>query len=218
MSCQGCNRPITDVYFEVQGAVRCEACRWEAERLRRAGTPANRVLRALVLGAMGGSIGAAVYYAVLAFTGYEVGFIAILVGFLVGSGVRWGSGGTGGRGYQWLAVAITYLSIVSCYVPFVLEAIMTTPEGEQAETVGDARVLAAEEELGASAEAAEVTFGTFVLAVAAIGLLAMAVPFLAGVQNIIGILILGVGLYEAWRVNAYQPWAVEGPFRLGDPP
>ncbi len=70
VSCQGCKRPITDVYFEVQGAVRCEACRWEAERLRMAGTPPNGILRALVLGVRGGSIDAAVYYAVLAFTRY----------------------------------------------------------------------------------------------------------------------------------------------------
>jgi len=51
-----------------------------------------------------------------------------------------------------------------------------------------------------------------------IGVIAMATPFLAGVENVIGILIIGFALYEAWRMNAYQPLVVEGPFKLGEEP
>ena len=43
----------------------------------------------------------------------------------------------------------------------------------------------------------------------------LASPFLAGIQNVIGLLIIGFALYEAWRVNAYTPFLVEGPFQLG---
>jgi hypothetical protein len=41
---------------------------------------------------------------------------------------------------------------------------------------------------------------------------------LAGIQNVIGILIIGFALYEAWRVNAYAPLQIEGPFQIGARP
>lgn len=42
-------------------------------------------------GMLGGMLGTAVWYGVIAWSGYEVGYVAILVGFLVGSGVRLGA-------------------------------------------------------------------------------------------------------------------------------
>ncbi|HEX2223383.1 MAG TPA: hypothetical protein VHN15_04160, partial [Thermoanaerobaculia bacterium] len=52
-------------------------------------------------------------------TGYEVGLISILVGFLVGAGVKKGSGGYGGWKYQTLAVALTYVAICCTYIPMI---------------------------------------------------------------------------------------------------
>jgi hypothetical protein len=43
--------------------------------------------------------------------------------------------------------------------------------------------------------------------------LALAGPFLGGTSNIMGILIIGIGLYEAWKINRRVP--LSGPFRLG---
>ena len=48
-------------------------------------------------------------------TGYEIGLIAVAVGWLVGGAVRLGSKGLGGKPFQALAVALTYLAIVSHY-------------------------------------------------------------------------------------------------------
>ncbi len=42
--------------------------------------------------------------------------------------------------------------------------------------------------------------------------LALAGPFLAGVKNILGIFIIGVALYEAWKLN--KRLVLSGPFRL----
>ena len=42
-------------------------------------------------------------------------------------------------------------------------------------------------------------------------LLACAAPFLAGVQNVIGIVIIGIGLYEAWKLNRRVPFEITGP-------
>jgi hypothetical protein len=55
----------------------------------------------------------------------------------------------------------------------------------------------------------------------AVGLLlafAMAAPFLGGFENIIGILIIGFALWEAWKMNRRVPMQIQGPFRLAPAP
>jgi hypothetical protein len=43
--------------------------------------------------------------------------------------------------------------------------------------------------------------------------LAFAKPFTSGSGNIMGIIIIGIGLYEAWKINRLIP--LSGPFRFG---
>ena len=45
-----------------------------------------------------------------------------------------------------------------------------------------------------------------------------AVPWLAGVRNIIGWFIIGFGLYQAWRMNKRIPLNLSGPFSLASRP
>ena len=44
--------------------------------------------------------------------------------------------------------------------------------------------------------------------------LAYMVPFLMGFENIIGILIIGFALWQAFRMNARSKIELQGPFRL----
>jgi hypothetical protein len=74
---------------------------------------ALRVGKAALFGIGGGIAGGAVYTAVLAALNINAALITILIGWLVGKGVHKGSDGRGGRGYQILAVVITYMSIGS---------------------------------------------------------------------------------------------------------
>lgn len=53
------------------------------------------------------------------------------------------------------------------------------------------------------------------VALAAFGVLILALPFLGGLENIIGLLIIGLGLYQAWVINRRQPLVIEGPFEVG---
>lgn len=46
--------------------------------------------------------------------------------------------------------------------------------------------------------------------------IALASPFLRGSSNIMGIIIIGIALYEAWKMN--RRIAIGGPFRLGGTP
>ena len=55
--------------------------------------------------------------------------------------------------------------------------------------------------------------------VAQVGLLlglAFIAPFMGGASNIMGIIIIGIGLYEAWKINRRVP--LSGPFRFGPAP
>src|SRR3990172_4839918 len=170
LTCAFCPHDILGTYFEINGKTACKQCRAKVESSRTEGSSVGRAFRAVLGGAVGGIVGAGIYYAVLAVTGYEIGLVAIVVGLLVGFGVRWGSGGVGGRGYQVLAVAITYVAIVSTYVPFFVE--------EARKQIEAAETAPVEPEVEATAR-------TFFVALAAVTLFVLASPFLAGLQNVI---------------------------------
>ena len=119
--------------------------------------------------------------------------------------VRWGSYGRGGWAYQTLAIALTYLAIVSTYVPPIIDSLRAA-DAQSASATDGATATAS-----ATVDAAPPTFGQFLLALTLLLLLACAAPFLAGIQNVIGIVIIGIGLYEAWKLNRRVTLDITGP-------
>ncbi len=71
------------------------------------------------------------YYLIVRVTGLNIGLIAIVVGLMVGGGVRRGLGNRGGRFYQLLALLLTYSSIVAMNAPFFLEAAFQQSKRDQ---------------------------------------------------------------------------------------
>ena len=53
------------------------------------------------------------------------------------------------------------------------------------------------------------------LGVGALLLLVAALPFLTGVKNLIGLLIIGFGLWEAWKLNKRTDLSISGPYQVG---
>jgi hypothetical protein len=232
-TCSVCKAEIRDAYFSAGGEVFCRKCRTDIIVRQTGGSGSKRFARSLGLGVLAAAVGAALYYAVLAITGYEIGLIAIIVGFLVGAAVRKGSQGRGGWVYQTLAIALTYSAIVVTYIPFivkefrgptasasVVDSLVTTqakvatrsdsvaPSGGQGQGAGNRKPAP-----GRAADINPVV--ALVVGFALLFLLAAAAPILAGFSNVIGILIIGFALFEAWKLNKRVRLTFTGPHRVG---
>ncbi|MGH7644826.1 MAG: hypothetical protein ACREMR_04495 [Gemmatimonadales bacterium] len=232
--CTACNRTIADSYFEINGKVVCPTCRSRLAAQWNRGSSGARFSKALVLGLLAGAVGAGIWFALLKLFNIELGLVAIVVGLLVGGAVRKGSQGRGGWAYQALAMFITYGAIVSTYIPFLIEGMRdgavvqdsaaTTPAtavklvGDSISLAADSAgpVLAAVTAPGDSVAATVRSAGVLGVAIGLVLLfaLAFATPVLLGFQNIIGMVIIAIALYEAWKMNKRAELAVTGPYRV----
>jgi hypothetical protein len=218
--CARCEAAITAAYYEVNGHVVCAGCKSALEQAP-AGSVTSRLLKAAAYGSGAAVLGAGIYYAILAITGYEIGLVAIAVGWLVGRGVQKGSNGAGGWAFQTLAVALTYLAIVSTYVPFIVKSAMEKPG--QASTVAAAPAapvtgtdsVAVRPVAAVDSTPAGMTAGEFTVGLLALVAIAAAAPFLAGFENVLGLVIIGFALFQAWKMNRRVPLAFNGPYAVG---
>ena len=234
-TCGECTRLIHDQYFEAAGKLLCATC---AQGLAGGGSAAGAFVRALVWGGGAAFLGTLVWFAFIKITGWELGLIAIAIGFLVGFAVRKASRGRGGWKYQALAMALTYVSITAAYVPMVIKSFAAEGKSQAAQAAVNADVAPspwaasppAVMTVSATTPAADPavpstdrggpvdkpTAGTFVLFAVIVFAIAFAAPFLAGFENIFGIIIVGFALYEAWKLN--KRVVVSGPFTIAAPP
>jgi hypothetical protein len=230
-TCAQCATPITDRYFTLGSHVLCESCHLAFQNVRAPGNVASRFFGAAALGTVAAAIGCALWMLVTELTGYEIGLIAIAVGYLVGMAVHVGARRVGGVACQLLAVFLTYSAIVMTYVPMIANQIVanegvqqeaqaglsdevqTTPSDEWAEddTANSAPSADAEEAVAPSVT--ELGVDELAAWIAAIPIAYM-LPFLMGFENAIGILIIGFALWQAFRMNARTKVELQGPFRL----
>lgn len=233
MACAECRRTLTHSYFQVSGRIVCEACAYTLQAAQGGGSAIGRAFRAIAAGMGAAALGSLLYYAIGALTGYEFGLVAIVVGFAVGAAVRWGSRARGGWAYQTLAMGLTYLAIVSTYIPGVIGGLreLAVEQTVAASTIesGDADASAEPEQAAAADDSApagenalvaetssdaavrQLTLSEAALVFGTLLLIACAAPFLAGFQNIIGLIIIGIGLYEAWKLNRKEAFEMTGP-------
>lgn len=217
VACGECLGMLVETYYTVDDRVLCRGC---AEKLRAelqdAGSRVGRVVFAIGAGSAAAVLGSVVYYGVLAFSGYEFALIAIAIGYGVGHSVRWGSSGRGGLAYQGLAVGLTYLSIVTAYVPLLVQSARSSSARQAVSAPGGfQRPVGATLDSPGSVEGVErdapPTAAKLLLSLAMLIALVCAMPFLGGASNIIGLLIIGFGLFEAWKLNRRVPIEISGP-------
>lgn len=220
VSCSTCQRTIPDVYYEAGGRVLCTGCKDAEQATLSGGSRIRRLLSATLLGLAAAAVSAVGWYAISHFTGYEIGLIAILVGVLVGGAVRAGSKARGGWLYQALAVVLTYLAIATSYVPpFVAgfrEAAAEEAAAEEsaAEESAAAPGAAGDDLYAEDLEAMSPEMEEAALWVMAV-LFAFAWPVLQATEGgFIGTLIVGFGLYQAWKMNRREGSGLTGPFQV----
>ena len=78
-----------------------------AEDKHREMTEGANMVRALLFGLAAGTVGAAIWFAIVVVTNYEVGLLAVLIGAMVGTAVMIGSGRKRNLQLQLLSVLIT---------------------------------------------------------------------------------------------------------------
>lgn len=224
--CAACRERLAGSYYEIGGRICCAACH-ERVITKIAAKPGGAgFLRAAAAGVGAGVAGAVLYLAVRAATGYDFSLISILVGYMVGRAVHWGVRGYGGWLYQGLAVVLTYLAIVSVYIPGILVAMRHRTEARAVAVAGSTPGTGAALAPGgtvpgtpAGRKAATPRPGPLrsllVLAAAGVFLLgvAAALPFLGGI-HVLGLFIIAIGLFEAGKLNRRVPLNISGPHAI----
>jgi hypothetical protein len=221
ISCSVCGSLLPDQYYVVNGNIVCDKCRRSAEAEWNRGGAAGRFGKALGLGILATIACSIVWYAVLKLTGYQLGILAVVVGLIVGGAVRKGSNGRGGWRYQTLAIFLTYTAIVSSYVPFLIEGMrersaeVTKAAISPDKTQGAPAAAPPADSTAATATEPKITPIGFVIGVVLLLALFYVAPFF---QGIIGILIVGFALYEAWKLNRRTNLSVSGPHQVSTSP
>ena len=102
-------------------------------------------------------------------------------------------------------------AVAEATLPSLLEAGL--PEG--ADTVSSD--VATQELLEANPPSTGFVVAYMLLGAVVLFAMAAAAPILAGFENIIGLLIIGFALYEAWSMNRRAELTLTGPYRVGVP-
>ena len=144
-------------------------------------------LRAVAFGLVGAVAGALIYGAFVGLTGISIGYLAILVAYLVAKAMTIGSHERGGRKYQITALVLTYLAVAAAH------SLIFWWEAHKAQTVA-------------------LNLYNLTL-LAKLGLI-FPVRQLENspASGILGLIILFVGLRAAWRMTSGIPGAVHHPF------
>lgn len=211
VACAFCKIPIPTEYHQVNQMTACGACRQmvEASLARRPGVAG--FLKALGAGFAAAAAGALVWFLIAKLAHMELGIIAIAVGFVVGCAVRWGTGGRGGWLYQLLAIVLTYLSIVTSYMPDIAEGLVQgsrNNDGSVTQAAQSGGVEPAAPQSHAQQSVSQIPVLMWVL----VFVLACMAPFLAGASNFMGWIIIGIALYEAWKINKRAVALITGPY------
>ena len=90
----------------------CANCADSIERELQAETANPNVIVAVLAGLAAAVVGTLVWYGLVAITGYQVGFIAVGVGWLIAMGVVFGAGRKRGSILQAISVVITLAALV----------------------------------------------------------------------------------------------------------
>lgn len=223
-TCAGCKQALGGNYYRVNGKLACERCTQQVQT-RLPQDSHSAFVRGILFGLGGAIAGLIVYSAFAILTGIMIGYVALAVGWLVGTAMKKGSAGVGGRRYQIAAVALTYAAVSLSAIPVAISFYVkgkkpaahasANPAGSSTSTTSpdatSANPSVADSQQSASPKprpAAAALVATLLFA-------GLASPFLelsSGFSGIIGLVILFVGIRIAWKITSAPPLEILGPF------
>lgn len=188
-ACVNCSQSAAPQYYLLGDRRVCGPCAGLLEKIGQA--PTRGQFWTAALWGMGAAVvGAVGLMIVTAVSGYQLGLLSILVGWLVGRAMNQATGARGSRGLQLLALAISYVGITASYAPVFIEG------------------------LKKSAERPEDAHLNLTVVVPLIAALCLAAPFLelsSGISGILGIAIVAFGLHQAWKMTGRKDLPITGP-------
>jgi len=119
--CIGCSKLINpeDEYTIIQTSkkgdiesVLCPQCRVTFEDAVEQETHAPNILFAPIAGLLGATAAGLVWYYFVTLTGIQFGLVSVLMGWLVGKSIVWGSGNKRGKSLQLLSLSLTIIAII----------------------------------------------------------------------------------------------------------
>ena len=197
MTCAACQRPITEAYFQINGANACPECM----RKIQAQTPTDShatFVRALAFGVAGALAGFPLYVIFALATGLVIGFVSLAVGFIVDKAMSFGSRGVGGRRYQIAAALLTYIAVSMSAVPLAIHQMREHRAQIQSSAV-------------AAPASAPINIPKAIGVLALLGIASPLLELQDPVHGLIGLVILFVGIRFAWRFTAGRTLVVSGP-------
>ena len=93
-------------------SVLCSNCASTVEQALEAETKDPNLPPAILLGIVAAVAGGLIWYAIVALTNYQLGIVAVGIGYLVGLAVMFGAGKKRGPALQAIAVVITLIAMV----------------------------------------------------------------------------------------------------------
>ena len=212
VTCTVCQRAVSDEYFDVNGQSVCDGCRTQLAQLAQTPRSWGLFVKAGLFGLVAAILGAILYYAVIAITDFEIGIVAIAIGYMVGWAIRKATANRGGRRYQVLALILTYWAVGLAYTPITFQQLAEEDKQEQAQKAADTAAPAPAE----SPDEATALNIPMVLAIL-VGF-SVALPVLVVFGSLPGgllsALIIGIGMRQAWQMTAVPPLQISGPYRI----
>lgn len=201
--CANCAGALGEHYWQWLAKPFCAVCRDRMMELFAASQSKRAFGRAVLLGGLT-AIGCGIAYAFFANWKGQWALLTIGIAYLIAKVMRHASGGIGGRKYQVLAVALTYLASAMGYAPAVYKGFQSSIHEYR-----PASASTTPKEMPLEDSNARVT-AVFLAAVMATTLVA---PLLFAPSSPIGLLIVGFGLWEAWKLSRGLPLTLDGPYR-----
>ena len=226
--CKSCQLELNGAYFRINGMLACEKC----TRQLQAQTPKDThsaFVRGILFGVGGAIAGLILYSAFGILTGIVIGYAALAVGWLIGTAIKKGSNGIGGRRYQIAAVALTYAAVSLSAIPIQISYIVKNRKPAaasgasqpSANYAGNPGAASGSDNSTTTPEPPQTQPESLAAVAGALLFEGLASPFLElqeGFSGIIGLVIIFVGMNIAWKMTGAPTLEILGPFQANSPP